>query len=109
MSQSTAVPTVTGSRFDADVLESETPVLVDFTADWCPPCRVMGPVVEDLAAERQDVRFVRVDVDADPEIAARYAVLSMPTFVLFRHGSEVLRLVGSRPKRRLASELAAAL
>jgi len=100
---------VDDAHFAAEVLESDRPVLVDFTAAWCGPCRLMDPVLETFARERDDVRVVQVDVDADPETAARYGVLSMPTFVLFRDGAEALRLVGARPLRRLESELDAAL
>ena len=95
------------AHFEAEVLESEKPVVVDFTAAWCAPCRVMGPVLEELAAERDDVRFVKLDVDSNQATAARYGVMSMPTFVVFDGGEPVLTLVGSRPKRRLAEELAA--
>ena len=97
----TQIPTVTDDAFAAEVLESGTPVLVDFTAAWCPPCRVMKPVLAELAAEREDVRIVQLDVDADQRTAAEYGVLSMPTFILFKDGREVQRLVGARPKRRL--------
>ena len=83
-----------------------TPVLVDFTAAWCPPCRVMKPVLTELAAEREDLKIVQLDVDADQRTAAEYGVLSMPTFILFKDGREVQRLVGARPKRRLEAELA---
>jgi thioredoxin 1 len=100
---------VTDDAFAAEVLESGTPVLVDFTAAWCPPCRVMKPVLAELAAEREDVRIVQLDVDADQRTAAEYGVLSMPTFILFKDGREVQRLVGARPKRRLEAELAQAL
>jgi thioredoxin 1 len=95
----------TDARFTTDVLESETPVVVDFHAAWCPPCRVMSPILAELASERPDVRFVKVDVDSNVETAVRYGVLSMPTFMVFRDGSPVLRLVGARPKRRLVAEL----
>jgi thioredoxin 1 len=105
----TQIPTVTDDAFAAEVLESERPVLVDFTAAWCPPCRVMKPVLADLAAERDDLRVVQLDVDADQRTAAEYGVLSMPTFILFRDGREVKRLVGARPRRRLEAELADAL
>ena len=91
------------------MLESDLPVLVDFTAAWCPPCRVMKPVLAELAAERADLRVVQLDVDAHQQTAARYSVLSMPTFILFRGGQEIGRLVGARPKRRLEGELAALL
>jgi thioredoxin 1 len=97
---------VTDDAFAAEVLESGTPVLVDFTAAWCPPCRVMKPVLAELAAEREDVKIVQLDVDADQRTAAEYGVLSMPTFILFKDGREVQRLVGARPKRRLEAELA---
>jgi thioredoxin 1 len=96
---------VTDDNFQAEVLEADGPVLVDFTAAWCPPCRVMKPVLAELAEERPDLRIVHIDVDAEQQVAARYDVLSMPTFLLFRAGEPVLRLVGSRPKRRLADEL----
>ena len=98
---------VTDDHFAADVLESDKPVVVDFTAAWCAPCRVMGPVLEELAAEREDVRFVKLDVDSNQMTAARYGVMSMPTFMVFSGGEPVLTLVGSRPKRKLADELAA--
>jgi thioredoxin 1 len=102
----TQIPTVTDDAFAAEVLESERPVLVDFTASWCPPCRVMKPVLAELAAERADLRVEQLDVDAHQQTAARYSVLSMPTFILFRGGQEIGRLVGARPKRRLEGELA---
>ena len=103
------LPTVTDDAFAAEVLESELPVLVDFTAAWCPPCRVMKPVLAELDAERDDLRVVQLDVDADQRTAAEYGVLSMPTFILFRGGREVKRLVGARPRRRLEAELAEVL
>jgi thioredoxin 1 len=101
--------TVTDDSFTAEVLESETPVLVDFWAAWCGPCRVMNPILAELAAERDDVRIVKLDTEAEQETAARYGVLAMPTFLLFRDGKPVLQLVGSRPRKRLEAELSAAL
>jgi thioredoxin 1 len=109
MSTTSALHAVDDDHFTADVLESDRPVLVDVTAAWCPPCRVMKPVLEELAAERPKLRIVTLDADENVETAARLQVLSMPTFVLFRDGVEVLRLVGARPKRRLVVELAAVL
>jgi thioredoxin 1 len=100
---------VTDDQFQAEVLEAEQPVLVDFTAAWCPPCRVMKPVLAELAEERPDLRVVHVDVDTQQQVAARYDVLSMPTFVLFRGGVPVMRVVGARPRRRLDRELDEAL
>jgi thioredoxin 1 len=99
----------TDSRFTADVLESDLPVVVDFHAAWCGPCRVMSPILAELAEERPDVRFVKVDVDDNLETAARYGVMSMPTFMVFRNGEPVLKLIGSRRKSRLVEELAEVL
>jgi thioredoxin 1 len=105
----TATLQVTDANFQAEVLESDVPVLVDFTAAWCPPCRVMKPVLAELAEELPGVRFVELDVDDNLETAGRYGVLSMPTFMLFRAGEPVLQLIGARPKRRLSAELAEVL
>jgi thioredoxin 1 len=96
---------MTNDSFATDVLESDLPVLVDFTAAWCPPCRMMDPILAELDADRDDLRVVKVDVDANPEIAASYGVLSMPTFMLFRDGRPVSTLIGARPRRRLEAEL----
>ena len=100
---------VTQSNFTAEVLESSKPVLVDFTAAWCPPCRAMNPILDQMAAERDDIKIVSVDADNEQELAARYGVLGLPTFLLFNHGAPVQTLVGARPKRRLESELEQAL
>ena len=99
------VTSVTDDSFQAEVLESELPVVVDFWAAWCGPCRVMSPILEEIAAERDDLRVVKVDAEANLETAARYGVMAMPTFLVFRDGAPVGQLVGSRPKRRLLEEL----
>ena len=100
---------MTPEQFTARVLEADKPVLVDFTAAWCPPCRAMKPILAALDAERDDLDLVEVDVDASTDVAARYGVLSMPTFMLFVHGQPVQTLVGARPRRRLEADLAEAL
>ena len=99
------VTPVTDASFQAEVLESELPVVVDFWAAWCGPCRVMSPILEEIAAERDDLRVVKLDTEANLETATRYGVMAMPTFMVFRDGAPVGQLVGSRPKRRLLEEL----
>jgi thioredoxin 1 len=104
------VTTITDITFDAEVLGSELPVLVDFTASWCPPCRMIEPVLDQLAREEAGrLKVVRIDVDASPRAQAAYGVLSMPTLLLFRAGTPVTSLVGARPLRRLRQDLAAEL
>ena len=100
---------MTLEEFTARVLEADKPVLVDFTAAWCPPCRAMKPILDALDAERDDLDVVEVDVDESIDVAARYGVLSMPTFMLFIDGRPVQTLIGARPRRRLETDLAEAL
>ncbi|WP_405899969.1 thioredoxin [Streptomyces sp. NBC_00727] len=102
----TGVDEVTDETFDAEVLGETRPVLVEFTADWCGPCRQLAPVLGAVAEEeRERLRVVQIDVDRNPAISARYGVLSMPTLMVFRAGEPVKSMVGARPKRRLLQEL----
>ena len=96
---------VTDISFQADVLESDKPVLVDFWAAWCGPCRVVAPVLEEIASERDDLRIVKLDVDANQQTAANYEVLSIPTMILFKNGQVAKKIIGAYPKKRLESEL----
>jgi thioredoxin 1 len=97
---------VTDEDFAAEVIGSDLPVLVEFTADWCPPCRQMAPVLKAVAAEEaQRLKVVQLNVDANPETTNTYKVLSMPTFMVFRAGEPVMSVVGARPRRRLLAEL----
>ncbi|MBC3843261.1 thioredoxin [Streptacidiphilus sp. 4-A2] len=106
MARIEGVLAVTDETFAAEVLAAEGPVLVDFTADWCPPCRMIGPVLAEVAQEQQGrLKVVTLDVDSNPRSQAAYGVLSMPTLMLFRAGEPVKSLVGARPKRRLMQEL----
>ncbi|MGW3727267.1 thioredoxin family protein [Streptomyces sp. NPDC000851] len=106
MIRAAGVAEVTDADFDDEVLGAELPVLVEFTADWCPPCRQMSPVLSALAAEASDrLKVVQLDVDTNPVTTNAYKVLSMPTFMVFRGGEPVKSMVGARPKRRLLEEL----
>lgn len=96
------VQPVSDARFDAEVLASSTPVLVEFGATWCPPCRMIEPVLEAIAAERAGaLRVVTVDVDDNPTLQTRYGALSVPTLLVFSGGNIVARMVGYRPKGAL--------
>jgi thioredoxin 1 len=96
---------VTDSNFQAEVIESETATLVDFWAPWCGPCRVVGPVLEEIAAERDDLRIVKLNVDDNHQTAAQYQVLSIPTMILFKNGQEAKKIIGAFPKKKIIEQL----
>jgi thioredoxin 1 len=100
---------VTDNNFQAEVLESEKPVLVDFWAAWCGPCRVVAPVLEEIASERDDLRIVKLNVDENQQTAANFEVLSIPTMILFKNGQVAKKIIGAYPKKRLESELESSL
>lgn len=100
-----SLPPVGDDTFDAEVLQSEAPVLVDFWAAWCPPCRAMDPVLVAFAAEHPGVKVVAVDADANPGLVERYQALSLPTYKLIRGGEVVTTLVGARPRPALEAAL----
>ncbi|MDQ3866886.1 MAG: thioredoxin [Actinomycetota bacterium] len=94
------------ATFANEVLESEKPVIVDFWADWCGPCRMVEPILEEIAKERADeLHLVKVNVDEEPELAQRYGVMSIPAIVLFRDGEPAAAAIGARPKRSLERAL----
>jgi thioredoxin len=98
---------VTDASFNEAVLHSDKPVLVDFWATWCGPCRMVAPVLEELAAEHKDkITVAKLDVDANPATARDYQVLSIPTLMVFKGGEKVKEIVGARPKAALVNDLA---
>jgi thioredoxin 1 len=101
------VVTVTEATFDRVVLQAQLPVVVDFWAGWCPPCKWLDPVVEDIAIEQAGRLLVaKVDADENPGLVRRYGTLSLPSLLVFVDGVERARIIGARPKRRLLTELA---
>jgi thioredoxin 1 len=100
-----AITDVTDSNFQAEVLESETPVLVDFWAPWCGPCRVIAPSLEEINEEQENLRIVKLNVDENQVTAARYSVMSIPTLIVFKNGEPANRIIGALPKKRLVQEL----
>jgi thioredoxin 1 len=103
------LPAVTDNSFQAEVIESDQPVLVDFWAPWCGPCRMVAPVLEEIASERPDLKIVQLNIDENQQTGAAYDVLSIPTLILFRNGQIAKKVIGAYPKKRLEAELEPAL
>ncbi len=102
----TAPMAVTDNDFEQEVLESETPVLVDFWAEWCAPCKMVAPVIDDLAEEYDGkIKFTKVDVDVNPQTAMKYGIRSIPTLLVFKGGSPVDQVVGAVPKAVIKKSL----
>ncbi len=98
------------SNFDQIVLQSKVPVLVDLWAEWCGPCRMIAPIVDELAEEYNGrINFVKLDIDQNPKTPAKYGIMSIPTLLIFKNGEPVSHIVGLRPKEELKRNLEAAL
>lgn len=97
---------VTSENFEAEVLQAEVPVVVDFFATWCGPCQMMAPLIDQLADEMTDAKFVKVDTDKEQEIAAEFRIMSIPTLVVIKNGKEVKRSVGMVSKQDVLKLLA---
>ena len=93
------------NNFQNEVLNSEMPVLLDFWAPWCGPCRMVGPIVDEIADERGDIKVGKVNVDEQPELAAQFGVMSIPTLVVMKRGKVVNQMVGARPKAQILAML----
>jgi thioredoxin 1 len=110
VTDTTATIAVTDESFAQDVLANERPVLVDFWATWCGPCRMVAPVLEEIATERaSDLTVAKIDIDVNPDTARNFQVISIPTMILFKGGEPVKRIVGAKSKAALLRELAAEL
>jgi thioredoxin 1 len=97
---------VTDQQFEETVLGSDTPVLVDFWAEWCVPCRMVSPVVDELGVEQgESLKVAKFNIDENPQITRRYGVMSIPSLILFKDGAEVARVVGAKPKEAILRDL----
>ena len=93
------------NNFQSEVLDSDRPVLLDFWAPWCTPCRMVGPILDEIAGERIDIRVAKVNVDEQPELAGQFGVMSIPTLVVVKEGRIVQQAMGARPKAQILSML----
>lgn len=104
-----AITTLTMNNFDAEVLQSKDTVLIDFWASWCGPCRMLGPIIEEIAAAAPaGIKVCKVDVDAEPELASKFQVMSIPTLVILKNGKIVATSVGVKPKQAILGMLQSA-
>lgn len=96
---------VTTATFEEEVLRSDKPVLVDFYADWCGPCRMLGPIIEEISRENTNIKVCKINVDNDPDLAARFGIMSIPTLMVFKNGEITNKAMGALPKQQVLSLL----
>jgi thioredoxin 1 len=104
-----ATITVTDETFEAEVLNADKPVVLDFWAQWCGPCKMIGPVLEEISGERDDVIIAKMDIDANPETPTKFGVRSIPTLLIFKGGESVATTMGAKPKAQLSQWIDSAL
>ena len=100
-----AVLTITQENFEAEVLQSDKPVLVDFWATWCGPCQMRSPIVDEIAAEREDIKVGKVNVDEQRALTEKFGIMNIPTLLVFKNGSAAGRIVGFKPKEEILAQL----
>ncbi len=100
-----SVININKTNFQSEVINSEKPILLDFWASWCGPCRMVGPIVDEIAAERGDLKVVKVNVDEQPELAIQFGIMSIPTLVIMKNGKVTNQAVGVRPKEQILAML----
>ena len=96
---------ITNANFESEVLHSDKPVLVDFWASWCGPCRMVGPILDEIAAERSDIKVCKVNVDEEQNLAARFQIMSIPTLMVFKNGQITNQALGAMPKNQILALL----
>ena len=100
-----ATKKVTDENFDSEVVKSTKPTVVDFWAEWCGPCKVIAPILEELAAEQENIKIAKVNVDDSPDLARRYEIMSIPALIVFENGEPAKKLIGAKPKGALLEEI----